>query len=550
MAINERVGILTHVPGDSRVTPGLIEGLYVDYLTKELDFLDDLRVSPSIESMNSPYSGDLDTLYRQWRDERFVREVNYWNARKNREPFTYQNFVIDPSADGSNAFEWLRTVTPSPNGDFNVPYPNPVGSTQSFFYNSERPLKHLYLRVNLPVEDMGFSCAYASGCNYWLESTSQVRDNQAAIDVVQVSIDLINNAANIINDNQRLPNMFLIEPTHNDLQSLIDSGADQTLIDAKQAEYDAIIALENTYVAQMDEIYLGSLTNGVSLGDFQNQILDLENNSQWVSPNTMEKMNTDFRANRDAYLKAMNELALGTPLSEQYGMVLGVYKESLTEEDLAAMRQAYLDFDAAETNPNPWSDERFRFAWGDGQNPVEGAPNGTIHNMIGWGQGSNDLTNHPLGTMPFEVLPGVTSLNRLPAVSNISLLSATGSTGDIVMVDGEDFAWDPQNEEWSRGFYLRFLSPFTGHFQAMVDAKLKAVNENILATRPFLYASLYVPIGNVFSETGPKSPKTGVITIDTEPPTCPMDPIWPRDLYEAWKCALDPAFPNCDFSKY
>lgn len=529
MAINERVGILTHVPGDSRVTPGLIGGIYVDWLTKELDFLDDLRVSPSIESFTAPYSGELDTLYRQWRDERFVKEVNYWNARKNREPFTYQNFVIDPSADGSNAFEWIRTVTPSPNGDFNVPYPNPVGSTQSLFYNSERPLKHLYLRVNLPVEDMGFSCAYASGCNYWLESTSQVRDNQAAIDAKQAEIDTVLAT--------RLPIAEELMLKFDELQVLISSGVDQSLIDAKQAEVDLLNSQNDTFDAQLEIL--------------NQNFTDLENASNWVSPNTMEKMNTDFRANRDAYLKAMNELALGTPLSEQYGMVLGVYKESLTEEDLAAMRQAYLDFDAAETNPNPWSDERFRFAWGDGQNPVEGAPNGTIHNMIGWGQGSNDLTNHPLGTMPFEVLPGVTSLNRLPAVSNISLLmGATGSAGDIVMVDGEDFAWDPQNEEWSRGFYLRFLSPFTGHFQAMVDAKLKAVNENILATRPFLYASLYVPVGNVFSETGPKSPKTGVITIDTEPPTCPMDPIWDRDLYEAWKCALDPAFPNCDFSKY
>lgn len=431
MAINERVGILTHAPGDSRVTPWIIGGLYVDYLTKELDFLDDLRVSPSIESMISSYSGDNDTLYRNWRDQRFTMEVDYWNARKFRTPFTYQDFVIDPSFVGSNTFEWIRTISPAPNGDFNVPYPNPVGSTQSFFYNSERPLKHLYLRVNLPVEDMGFSCAYTSGCNYYLAAYGNAEGS-------------------------------------------------------------------------------------------------------------MEFLNTEFRENRDAYLKVMTELALGTPLSEQGGMVLGVYKDSLTEEDLATMRQAYLDFDADATNPNPWSDERFRFAWGDGQNPLEGGPNSTIHNMIGTGMGANDLTNHPLGTMPFEVLPGVTSLNRLPAVSNISLLGATGSAGDIVMVDGEDFAWDPQNEEWSRGFYLRFLSPFTTHLQMVTDAKLKAVNELIFATRPFLYAGIYTPIGNIFSGAA----------ITTEPPTCPMDPIWSRDLYEAWRCALDPNFPNCDFSSY
>ena len=545
MAINERVGILAHVPGESRVTPGLIGGIYVDYLTKEFDFLDDPRMAPSIESFNVPSSANDDVKYREWRDARLVKEVNYWNSRKNREPFTYQNFVIDPSADGSNTFEWIRTITPSPNGDFNVPYPNPVGSTQSFFYNSERPLKHLYLTVNLPVEDMAYSCAYASGANYWLESISQVRHNQAEIDAVQVSIDLIDNAKNVINA-LRVTNYLLIEPMWNELQSLINSGADQSLIDSKQVEYNTIADLENSYGAQMDAIDLGSLTNGVSLSEFQNQIIDLENASNWVAPNTMEKINTDFRTNRDAYAKAMNELALGTPLSEQSGMVLGVFKDSLTEEDLAAMRQAYLDFDAGETNPNPWSDERFRFAWGDGQNPVEGAPNDTIHNIMGIGEGANDLTNHPLGTMPFEVLPGVTSLNRLPAVSSISLLGATGSAGDIVMVDGEDFAWDPQNEEWSSGFYRRFLSPFTTRLQGIVDAKLKAVTNFSMAIRPFLYAGVYAPIGSIYSKTGRSS-------------SFPVWPwgdsyleyiIWVREWELIMRCVNDPNFPNCDYDNY
>lgn len=545
MAINERVGILTHVPGESRVTPGLIGGIYVDYLTKELDFLDDLRMAPSIESFTVTSSANDDVKYREWRDVRLVKEVNYWNSRKNREPFTYQNFVIDPSADGSNTFEWIRTVTPSPNGDFNVPYPNPVGSTQSFFYSSERPLKHLYLRVDLPVEDMAYSCAYASSANYWLESTSQVKD-QAAIDAVQASIDLIDNAANVINA-LRVTNYLLIEPMWNELQSLINSGAEQALIDAKQTEYIAIADLENSYGAQMDAIiYAGSLTNGVTREDFQNQIIDLENASNWVTPNTMEKINTDFRANRDAYEKAMKELALGTPLSEQRGMVLGVYKDPLTEEDLVAMRQAYLDFDPSETNPSPWSDERFRFAWGDGQNPIEGAPNGTIHNMIGHNDGANDLTNHPLGTMPFEVLPGVTSLNRLPAVSNISLLSATGSAGDIVLVDGDYVAWDPQNEEWSRGFYLRFLNPFVGHLQAMVDAKLKAVSSFSMAIRPFLYAGVYAPIGSIHSKSGRSSSF----------PDWPWGDsylefiIWAREWELIMRCVNDPNFPNCDYDSY
>jgi len=521
MAINERVGILTHVPGESRVTPGLIGGIYVDYLTKEFDFLDDPRMAPSIESFTVPSSANDDVKYREWRDARLVKEVNYWNSRKNREPFTYQNFVIDPSVDGSNTFEWIRTVTPSPNGDFNVPYPNPVGSTQSFFYNSERPLKHLYLTANLPVEDMAYSCAYASGANYWLESISQVRHNQAEIDAKQAEIDAVLAT--------RLPIAEALSIKFDELQGLINSGADQVLIDIAQGEVDLLNSQNDAFDAQ--------------LATLNSDLNDLQNASNWVAPNTMEKINTDFRTNRDAYAKAMNELAFGTPLSEQSGMVLGVFKDSLTEEDLAAMRQAYLDFDPGETNPNPWSDERFRFAWSDGQNPVDTR---TIHNMIGDGEGANDLTNHPLGTMPFEVLPGVTSLNRLPAVSSISLLGATGSAGDIVMVDGEDFAWDPQNEEWSRGFYLRFLSPFTTRLQGIVDAKLKAVTNFSMAIRPFLYAGVYAPIGSIYSKTGRSS-------------SFPVWPwgdsylefiIWVREWELIMKCVNDPNFPNCDFDSY
>jgi hypothetical protein len=170
--------------------------------------------------------------------------------------------------------------------------------------------------------------------------------------------------------------------------------------------------------------------------------------------------------------------------------------------------------------------------------------------MVGIGEGANDLTNHPLGTMPFEVLPGVTSLNRLPAVSSISLLGATGSAGDIVMVDGDDFAWDPQNEEWSRGFYRRFLSPFTTRLQQIVDAKLKAVNENILATRPFLFAGIYTPIGNIISNTGVSPTWNG-----GNPLGMNEDFPWiTLEMIEEWilimKCVNDPNFPNCDFDSY
>jgi len=181
----------------------------------------------------------------------------------------------------------------------------------------------------------------------------------------------------------------------------------------------------------------------------------------------------------------MNELALGTPLSSQ--------NPPLTEEDFAAKRAAYLDHDFLDNSPNPWNDEVYRFAWGDGINPVPGADNRTIHGYISGDWGQNSMTNHPLGTMPFEVLSNVDKLNVLPAVTNSSLLPATGNPGDIVRVDGDFWAWDPQNQEWSLGFYNRFIGTFDYTIRAIRDAKLKAKNELALAMRPFMFAEFHIP---------------------------------------------------------
>ena len=175
---------------------------------------------------------------------------------------------------------------------------------------------------------------------------------------------------------------------------------------------------------------------------------------------------------------------------------------SLTEEDFVIIKDKFLNHDFSVDNPNPWNDERFSFAWGDGQNPVEGAQNGTIHAAgIGSSDGNNTMTNHPLGTLPSEVLPGVTSINWLPAVLNTSLLPAIGNPGDVIRVindlqnnDDDSFvAWDPQNAEWSSGFYYRFLDTFISRMDQIRDAKLKAKNELALAMKPFLFAAFHVP---------------------------------------------------------
>ena len=508
MAIHTKVGILSQIPGASAsVTPGLIDGLYADFLTKEFDFLDDSRMYPQNEWFTADpmtYIGitsweELGTNYRQWRDSYNKSQREYWDARLTKAPFVYQNFVQDPASysnngNGSSPIEFIRLVWPSPSGEFNIPYPNPKGSENYSLYNPSRPLKHNMTRFNLPLIDMTFSIGYVCGANWLLESSAQIRDNQTQIDAVQASINLIDNAANAINDTLRLPNYSLIEPTYNELQSLINSGADQTLIDAKQAEYDAILVLENTYIAQMSEIYAGSLTNGVTHNDFQNQIIDLQNASNWVSPDTMEGRSTMYRANRDSYLKALRDLSEGLPLSEINTNVFGVYK-ALTEEDLAAMKAEFLNYDFSTDNPNIWSDERYRFAWANAQNPVEGAYNENIWNGAGNGYyGQDTMTNHVEGTMPFEVLSGVTALNRIGVVDSISLLPATGNPGDIVRVkDDGDYAWDPQNQEWSAGFYNRFISIFDERMNQMKDAKLKAKDEMSHAMRPFLFANLYIP---------------------------------------------------------
>ena len=504
MAIHTKVGILTHVPGSSAsVTPGLIDGLYADFLTKEFDFLDDSRMYPHNEWFtNDPWTytnhnygdwEDIATNYRAWRDEYLKESNEYWLKRSVRAPFQYKNFVKDPSGNGSsNPLEWIRLVYPAPNGEFNLPYPNPKWSDGYHYQNSSYPLRHNMTRLTLPLVSLAWQTARASGSEDWLENQQWIRDNQTQIDAVQASIDLIDNSANTINDTLRIPNMDLMNVAHEELQTLINNGDEQALIDAKQAEYDTLVALENTYVVQMDAIYAGSLTNGVTKGDFQNQIVDLENNSQWVEPDTLSYRNNKYRANRDAFFKAMNELALGGSLSTMYGP----NGQGITEEEFATMRADFLDFNFLDNSPNPWSDEVYRFAWGDGINPVEGAQNSTIHNTISGEWGQNTMTNHPSGTMPFEVLPNVTKINRLSAVRNTSLLPSVGNPGDVIRVgldDYSDYAWDPQNQEWSVGFYSRFIGTFEERMSAIRDAKCKAKNELALAMKPFIFAGLHIP---------------------------------------------------------
>ena len=205
-------------------------------------------------------------------------------------------------------------------------------------------------------------------------------------------------------------------------------------------------------------------------------------NGHYIPADTMDARLTNYRARRDAYIKLANEVALGHVPTEQEATQLVEDREFL---------EAF-DFDA--NVPSMWSDEICRPVWSGEISTWEGS---YFHDTT--------LTNHEPGTMPFEVLPGVTSLNMLPSVPNMNLLPATGNPGDVLCIqgDGDLMAWDPQNQEWSYGFFNRFLEFFFGSgMRATRDAKLKARNEMALALRPFNFASFYVPSFPITDDSG------------------------------------------------
>lgn len=169
MAINERVGILTHF-GPRVETPGLIDGVYAEFLTKEFDFLDDVRNWPqSSDFVSDPmtYIGgndweDLGTYFRQWRDDRSNKIRNYWFNRANRSKFDYENIVLDSNpysnnGNGSNEFEKLRFVFPSKDGEINYPYPDTlIGADHYAYYNRRRPLMVDKVRMGMKsINDLG-----------------------------------------------------------------------------------------------------------------------------------------------------------------------------------------------------------------------------------------------------------------------------------------------------------------------------------------------------------------------------------------------------------
>lgn len=111
-------------------------------------------------------------------------------------------------------------------------------------------------------------------------------------------------------------------------------------------------------------------------------------------------------------------------------------------------------------------------------------------------------TNHPDGTTPFDVLGDITDITFLSYVKHIKELPETGNAGECIKLVDYDysgnnnhvfkyFAWDPQNQKWSEGFFNRFIEPIRTMQRALRDAKAKAKNEVLLSIRPFTFAALH-----------------------------------------------------------
>jgi hypothetical protein len=158
MAINEKVGILTHVPGEVLPQPGLIDNIYAKILTKELDFLDDVNSRPLASDFTADptvYTNvnsweDLGMVYRAWRDAYFKEQNEYWLSRTWKDELVFRNWVQDPVPGGGNPYEFLRFTVPSREGEFNLPYPNPAGSEHYSFQNSRRALYEDYTLYRMP----------------------------------------------------------------------------------------------------------------------------------------------------------------------------------------------------------------------------------------------------------------------------------------------------------------------------------------------------------------------------------------------------------------
>jgi len=489
--------------------------------------------------------------------EYFPLENAYWLSRYLRKPLQPGKFQIDPFSGHSNPFEWIRVSYPSPTGDFNIPYPNPVWSDKSVLYNSARPLKKDMTRLSLGnVADMAFQASRTSGLAGALEPQVWVRDNQAAVDAKHAewygeggllkpmmdfeefvlrspegfeidylwSISSYDNGIGVLErtgmggNYYRYANIliYILKDTGNItslfgetqlslLSAIYGREFTQADVDTKLLALETFMTANNmTFRDESDVNYQihkywwvtgdGTSNWQVYVNQYDSEMSPIYAQTvSWIQGDSMDSRNSKWRANRDSYLKCMNELALGAQFGSLIADVFGVNK-TVSEQDLADMKDFYLNFDHTANVPNPWNEERCRFLFTPGgTNPVQGAPNTTVYQYL---SGSYyELAGYPEGTLPSEALPGVTSFNVLPSVDNTSLLPLTGSAGDLVFVSGEgnEYAWDPINQKWSYEFHQRFIEPFRRREALHRDEKLRMKRDLSYSMRPALFAGWHIP---------------------------------------------------------
>lgn len=112
--------------------------------------------------------------------------------------------------------------------------------------------------------------------------------------------------------------------------------------------------------------------------------------------------------------------------------------------------------------------------------------------------------------IPSDVLPGITDIHYLSYINRLSQIfgvnysgepSMIGNPGDIISYEFlenetkqyKNYAWDPQNNEWSAEFFDNFISPVLSRQMDNLISKMKAKNEFLIGLRPFMMAANYLP---------------------------------------------------------
>jgi hypothetical protein len=183
---------------------------------------------------------------------------------------------------------------------------------------------------------------------------------------------------------------------------------------------------------------------------------------------TFEEAATEYRANRDAYLKAILENILAETVGSLGSIV----------------------------TPEPVDTTQWE-AGGLGDKIVYGKGGLVKINVV---QGCAECTYQYWKDTIAPILPTVTStMEWLPAITDPLQPLPVGEPGQLIKYPDVDnpggyleLAWNPQTNSWSTSLYAMLEDIFTTN-RVKRDNWLKELNGLVLATRPFLWANDYMP---------------------------------------------------------